>query len=171
MSCRMAAWPQSQRRKIFVFFRELGIQRGEAYTACLPGEGKGVLNKRERNVLDIHYGLMKAPPLKQISGWAFGFGSVRLSVSLSVSQSVCLSGAATFFFLPDALSASCNNMFAVCFYILVSWSTDLLLVFLFEDWKEDEENHSSEKRLNMSYDMLLLETAWNRSEPLIPCAF
>ena len=70
------------------------------------GQGKGVLNKRERNVLDIHYGLMKAPPLKQISGWAFGFGSVGLSVYRSVCLSVCLSGTATFFFLPDALSVS-----------------------------------------------------------------
>ena len=47
----------------------------------------------------------------------------------------------------------------------------LLFVFLFENWKEDEENHSSEKRLSMSYDILLLETAWNRSEPFIPCAY
>ena len=66
------------------------IQRGQGYTARLPGEGKSVLNKRERNVLDIHYGLMKAPPLMQISGWAFGFGSVCLSVYRSEGLSVCL---------------------------------------------------------------------------------
>ena len=86
------------------------MQRGQGYTARLPGEGKSVLNKRGRNVLDIHYGLMKTPPLMQISGWAFGFGSVCLSVwrsvGLSVCLFVCLSGTATFFFLPDALSVS-----------------------------------------------------------------
>ena len=108
------------------------IQRGQGYTARLPGEGKSVLNKRERNVLDIHYGLMKAPPLMQIyadlrlgfwiriclsiglSVWRSGglevWRSVGLSVCRSVGLSVCLSvwlsGTATFFFLPDALSVS-----------------------------------------------------------------
>ena len=138
MSCRMAACPQSQRRKIGVFFRKLAYSVVQGYAARLPGEGKGVLNKRERNVLDIHYGLMKAPPLKQISGWAFGFGSVCISVwrsvSLSVCQSVCLSGTATFFFLPDALSVSWNNMFCCLFLYL-----GFMIYFLFSCLKIEKK--------------------------------
>ena len=86
-----AGWPRVRKVKggNRRFFQN--IQRGQGYTARLPGEGKSVLNKRGRNVLDIHYGLMKTPPLMQISGWAFGFGSVCLSVWRSVGLSVCLS--------------------------------------------------------------------------------
>ena len=85
-----AGWPRVRKVKggNRRFFQN--IQRGQGYTARLPGEGKSVLNKRGRNVLDIHYGLMKTPPLMQISGWAFGFGSVCLSVWRSVGLSVCL---------------------------------------------------------------------------------
>jgi hypothetical protein len=82
-----AGWPRVRKVKggnwrIFMYFSEHTAWAGVHCTSS--GQGKGVLNKRERNVLDIHYGLMKAPPLKQISGWAFGFGSVGLSVCLSV---------------------------------------------------------------------------------------
>ena len=53
----------SQKSKDMVkqYFRDLGIMKGDrTYTSHLPIESRQLLNQRERNILDIHYGLLDA---------------------------------------------------------------------------------------------------------------
>ena len=164
MSCRMAACPQSQRRKL-AYFSEHTAWAGVRCTSS----GWRQRCVEQARAQRIRYPLWTDESTSFEADLRLGFWiRICLYIGLKVCRSVCLSGTATFFFLPDALSVSWNNMFAVCFYILVSWSTSCFLVWkLKRRWR----NHSSEKRLSMSYDMLLLETAWNRSEPFIPSAY
>lgn len=43
------------------YFDRLGIKKGRNFTATLPDALLSKLNQRERQILDVHYALMKAP--------------------------------------------------------------------------------------------------------------